>query len=241
MRDVERLSGAVADAGGLAVAGGGTVRTGQLLRVSGGLIAREDLRVLADAGLEALIDLRAGEDERRRLVRWARREEVEYLQLGIGAAGDEDVLRRIAIGGGGPRGMIALYRTVIDGYGRELARAVERIAAAERPVAFGCAAGKDRTGILAALVHSLLGVAEEDVVLAYTTMPPSPEALGARMQEEYDVPERFLRLPGARALLGTQAEVMAATLAYVGDAEDYLLQHGLPEDAPARLRERLVA
>jgi len=26
-----------------------------------------------------------------------------------------------------------------------------------------------------------------------------------------------------------------------GDAEDYLLQHGLPADAPARLRERLIA
>eukprot|EP00931_Biecheleriopsis_adriatica_P049845 TRINITY_DN28838_c0_g2_i1.p1 TRINITY_DN28838_c0_g2~~TRINITY_DN28838_c0_g2_i1.p1 ORF type:complete len:415 (-),score=81.75 TRINITY_DN28838_c0_g2_i1:45-1238(-) len=35
------------------------------------------------------------------------------------------------------------------------------------PVAFGCIAGKDRTGLLAALVHAALGVSEEDVIADY--------------------------------------------------------------------------
>lgn len=43
----------------------------------------------------------------------------------------------------------------------ELAQAVRHIAEADGPVVFGCWVGKDRTGVVAALVLSLLGVADE--------------------------------------------------------------------------------
>lgn len=35
------------------------------------------------------------------------------------------------------------------------------------PVAFGCSAGKDRTGLLACLVHGALGLSEEDIIADY--------------------------------------------------------------------------
>ena len=41
------------------------------------------------------------------------------------------------------------------------------LAALERPILIHCAAGKDRTGILAALTHRLLGVAEGDLMTDY--------------------------------------------------------------------------
>lgn len=47
----------------------------------------------------------------------------------------------------------------------ELRRALEVIAAEDSgPVVFHCASGKDRTGLLAALVLALLGVGEDDII-----------------------------------------------------------------------------
>lgn len=44
------------------------------------------------------------------------------------------------------------------------ARYFQALAAAQGPVLIHCAAGKDRTGILAALTHHMAGVSEEDIV-----------------------------------------------------------------------------
>jgi protein-tyrosine phosphatase len=51
----------------------------------------------------------------------------------------------------------------LDG-AEELRRALEVIACGDGPVVFHCASGKDRTGLLAALVLALVGVAEDDIV-----------------------------------------------------------------------------
>ena len=46
-------------------------------------------------------------------------------------------------------------------------RYFQALAAAEGPVLIHCAAGKDRTGILAALTHHLVGVHADDIVADY--------------------------------------------------------------------------
>ncbi|MEV0439544.1 tyrosine-protein phosphatase [Streptomyces spectabilis] len=61
------------------------------------------------------------------------------------------------------------YLEVAEDGVKELRRALELIAEdGSGPVVFHCASGKDRTGLLAALVLSLLGVAEADVVEDFT-------------------------------------------------------------------------
>lgn len=49
----------------------------------------------------------------------------------------------------------------------ELRTALEVIAAADGPLVFHCASGKDRTGLLAALVLALLGVPDEEIGRAH--------------------------------------------------------------------------
>src|SRR5437764_13605699 len=103
---------------------GGTIRRGQLLRVCGDLVAREDLRGLEAAGGRAYIDLRGPDEDRSRIARWACRARVEYVSIPIGVAGGRDLMRRILVGGGGAGQVLALYRTIVDAHGAELARAV---------------------------------------------------------------------------------------------------------------------
>jgi protein-tyrosine phosphatase len=66
-----------------------------------------------------------------------------------------------AIATPGPTDWQALYTRAFRRLRPELLGAVQLIAAAETPVAFGCWAGKDRTGMVAALVLSLLGVEDD--------------------------------------------------------------------------------
>ena len=232
----------VADAGGLPLERGALAQ-GRLLRVSGDLVALKDLRVLKDAGVRAYIDLRGPEEDTQRLSRWARRAGIEYVPIPIAVAGGRDLMRRVVLGGGNTAGMLALYRTIVDGYGDELARAVDAIASGT-PVAFGCAAGKDRTGVLAALVHDLLGVADEEIAHSYVASAPPLDAFTTALRDDYDVPPWLLRLPGARVMLGAEAPTILATLAHLrrehGSVEAYLLAHGLSPDSVARLRGALT-
>jgi protein-tyrosine phosphatase len=82
---------------------------------------------------------------------------------------------------------------------------------------FHCTAGKDRTGIVAALVLALLGVNEEDIVADYVLTQDVMPA----MIERY--PRRALRNgTGARfpsAVLRAEADTMRQTLAVL--AEDF--------------------
>jgi protein-tyrosine phosphatase len=223
---------------------GGSLRRGQLLRVSGDLVDRDDLRALEAAGVRTYIDLRGADEDRWRLSRWARRARVEYVSVPIGIAGGRDLLRRILYSGGGASQVLALYRAIVDQHGSELAQAVGVIAGGT-PVAFGCAAGKDRTGVLAALIQSALAVPDEDIAHSYVSSAPPVERFKAALQEQYDVPPWFLRLRGAQALLGAEEPAILATLAHVrstyGSAEDYLFEHGLERASVDRLREALAA
>jgi len=233
----------VADAGGLPVAGG-SVRTGHLMRVSGDLVALRDLRPLKASGVRRYIDLRGAEEDRERLSRWARRAGIEYRAIPIGVAGGRDLMRRIAFGAGGQAGMDRLYRAIVDLHGAELAEAVAVIADGT-PVAFGCAAGKDRTGVLAALVQSAVGVGDEEIARSYVSSAPPVDAFTAKLVEDYDMPPWLLRLPGARVLLGASPPTIVGMLDHVrrehGGVEEYLRAHGLADDVVPRLREALVA
>jgi protein-tyrosine phosphatase len=61
----------------------------------------------------------------------------------------------------------ALYFRSVQRLAPELAGALQAIAAAPGPAAFGCWVGKDRTGMVAALLLSVLGVEDELIAADY--------------------------------------------------------------------------
>ncbi|MFF2008348.1 tyrosine-protein phosphatase [Streptomyces sp. NPDC058195] len=77
----------------------------------------------------------------------------------------------------------------------EIRRALEVIAAEDSgPVVFHCASGKDRTGLIAALVLSLIGVSEDDIVTDFALTGRATERLLADWRAEH--PGQELRWPG---------------------------------------------
>lgn len=71
-------------------------------------------------------------------------------------------------------GAIYLRRIREKPFAKRLVDALEIIAERDsHPLVFHCSAGKDRTGVLAAMVRAAMGIVDEDVVEDYTLQPRS--------------------------------------------------------------------
>ena len=139
-----------------------------------------------------------------------------------------------------------IYRRFLE-TGRDAYRTLFGVfAESEGGVLFHCAAGKDRTGVAAALLLDLAGVRDEDIVGdysqsagllkdAFSDWKPTPEQQ-ARMGEINDE---------TRAkLLGSEPEYIQDTLGHIratwGSTEGYLADLGLTRDELAAVRSRMV-
>jgi protein-tyrosine phosphatase len=128
-------------------------------------------------------------------------------------------------------------------FGQRMVKALEVIAEAENhPMVFHCTVGKDRTGILAAVLLSVLGVPDEDIENDYCLTGPFIEALFEQltnetknMEEPFKLPDFFWRTePESIALL------MASFRKEYGSTSDYLKAHGAEPSLVNRLKASLL-
>jgi protein tyrosine/serine phosphatase len=126
---------------------------------------------------------------------------------------------------------------------QHIAKAVAAVSdASPGGVVIHCHAGKERTGIVAALLLSLAGVPDETVAEDWT----ASDAYLQPLYEEWLANEKD---PGVRTKRAegfvTQAEHILDVLAYVrrthGSLDDYLLAGGVTADQLGRVRRRLVS
>ncbi|MEV4575197.1 tyrosine-protein phosphatase [Nonomuraea jabiensis] len=154
------------DVGGYAAHDGRTVRWQRLYRADSLCwLAGDDLRIFRELRVRTVIDLRhASEIEKVGRVPDAEGQNYHHLPI----EGRRWDLAAYKEESGVARFFADRYLEVTeDGVGN-LRTALETIARADNaPVVIHCAAGKDRTGVLAALVLSLVGVGEDDIVADY--------------------------------------------------------------------------
>lgn len=129
------------------------------------------------------------------------------------------------------------------------ARYFRALAEAEGPVLIHCAAGKDRTGLLAALTHHLLGVHDDDRIADYLLTNTAVDLEGRAP----DIARRLSAWTGRPAdhgavvaFLGVEAAYLDAAWAAMAEAHgsvDGYLEQALGVDAALRERigERLAA
>jgi protein-tyrosine phosphatase len=128
----------------------------------------------------------------------------------------------------------------LDGV-EELGRALRVIAAEESaPLVMHCASGKDRTGLLAALVLSLLGVDEETIVEDFALTELATERLVADWRAAY--PDRTLKWPGYGRAPGEVMRLCLAELAAGhGSVRDYAIDRlGADDELITALREHYL-
>jgi protein tyrosine/serine phosphatase len=203
----------VRDLGGLPLEGGGETRFGVIVRADSirGLTGR-GWEALLDYGVASVIDLRGdrevAEDRPASLPIPVARVPIEPT--------DEWPSMRDA------------YLTQLSAAREQFGRAVELIAAAEDPVVVHCAGGRDRTGLLVALLLDAAGVSREaiaaDHALSDESWAPHNDAWFAEAPTEA---ERRRRIRIAEPAGQTMVEILAEIDAGHGGPARYLSAGGL--------------
>lgn len=153
------------DLGGYPLAGRGSerfTRWGSLYR--GDLpkqVTQADRQRLRELGITTVVDLRSKEEIERKPDPLAQEPGIRYLHCPL--VGDGRVPA--------PDEVPLSYMEMADGTG-QMAGALQAIAEAPQAVLFHCTAGKDRTGVVAALLLWLAGVSEEDILADYIVSGP---------------------------------------------------------------------
>ncbi|WP_432174517.1 tyrosine-protein phosphatase [Streptomyces sp. Tue6028] len=227
------------DLGGRTTADGRTVRPGRLFRADSlGKLEGDDWDRFLSLGIRTVIDLRyPWEIDAKGRV--PEHPSLAYHNLSIEHRPYDQAALTPSVDPG-PY-LAARYAEVAADGVAEIRATLELIATAdEGPVVFHCASGKDRTGLVAALVLSLLGVAEDAVVEDFTLTERATAALRADWRAAN--PDRSLTWPGyGRA----PAEVMTGFLAGLtsrhGSVEGYVRNAlGLDTAFVERLRAALL-
>lgn len=155
------------DLGGLPVARGGQIQPGLLFRSDTlqALTSSDAARLARQIGLRAVVDLRMADEvvqEGRGLLQL--HQEIHYTNAPMGMAPTQGVAPDEILD--------VLYRSCLAS--DSMVMAIEQIAShAGQPTLFHCAAGKDRTGLVAAMLLSLAGVGTEAIVADYLRSAPA--------------------------------------------------------------------
>ncbi len=159
----------IRELGGIEARDGRHVRRGLLYRGSAlGGLGQEERAAIDALGLRCVFDLRAASEAAEHpeyVPDGASYQRVAGMYEPSGAEMDfsPDAIARMQGVGGAEDIMRTLYLTMV----REnpaLHALVERLVAGDAPLYFHCSAGKDRTGIAAALILTILGVSDEAIV-----------------------------------------------------------------------------
>jgi len=195
-------------------------------------------KLVGDVGLSTIIDLRT-KREIQNEGRGPLEAETAVRHVHLPFIGELEV--RDEVPETVERDVLADYLHMLDTAGHLIAEAVHTIATSPGPVVFHCAAGKDRTGILAAVTELLVGVPREVVVgdyeLTNQVLAGVLERL-ARLDTYTNVktnpPSHFRCRP----------EVMDRFVGVLeerhGGAEGWARDHDLGDDTLASLRDALL-
>ena len=128
--------------------------------------------------------------------------------------------------------------------GAMIASAIEILAdPAAMPAVFHCAAGKDRTGVIAMLVLSVVGVDDDVIAADYALTEEGMVRIRAYFEAHPELYGNVMENP-APAYLASPAEVMHQVLARVrdehGSVENLLNAIGVTDATLARLRSAML-
>lgn len=219
--------------GGYPTLDGAATRWRSLLR-SDDLVqlTAEGVQALADYGVRTVVDLRwPAEVAVRPHPRALREHEVRYYRVSLLA---DDEMQWASLSGECTKEM---WKCAVLEHTRPQLKAVLEIiaGAADEPLLFHCVAGKDRTGVIAALLLALADVEPEAIAADYA-------ASTQRLTDSYL--QRYADLERAEILEALRCPEegvhnMLAYLAQYGGAAAYLGAIGLEDPSIARLRARL--
>jgi protein-tyrosine phosphatase len=239
------------DLGGYPTHAGRHVRWGAVFRSDSlAALSDADLRYLERIGLRLVCDFRGDAEVEEEPNRLAGRAPFQYWRQPLGDASVQpsEWRRRFESGDLGEidaSWLTRSYRGMIDGCAAEIGAVFRRLGREDGlPAVLHCTAGKDRTGVSAALLLLLLGVPREWVIEDYALT-------GHYTGDRIRAAERFFRERGVdpsrvAPLMGSEPATLAGALDHLesthGGVERWARERaGLAADELAALRDALLA
>jgi protein-tyrosine phosphatase len=231
----------VRDLGGYAAADGKVTRAGSLIR-------SDNLARLTAAGQQAvretstslIIDLRSPYELGLEANPFAQMSAANppYLNLPLL---DEADAEGIALVNAAPT-LTEMYEIMLDRFRSNIGEIMKAVATAPPgAVVFHCHSGKDRTGLITALLLKLAGVPEAAIAEDYALSDAYLSTLYSEMLNKKTNPEERARLA---AQLTSNPEVILGALSHLEEqyygVEPYLEVCGLNQETRQRLHERLL-
>ena len=205
-------------------------------------LSDEDVRILTDRlGVGLVIDLRAKVETEKGPAPWASQTAIEFANLPLlddwedyGVLDDE-----------GRRTLMARkYMGYLESASGNLVKALRLLAhrAGRDAVIVHCAVGKDRTGVVIALLLSLLGVRREAIVADYVATAANMEAMIERLSQDQRYRERMARNPVEvyRAEAHSMELFLESLDRRAGGAAGWAVAHGLDAETIGRLGAKLL-
>ena len=233
------------DIGGYTTRSGRTVHRGLLFRSDGqdALTHRDADRLMDDLHIGAVIDVRSTEELHRFGPSLLVGRDVPMFHIPI-VDGSQQFWAN------DDQKITSVYLSILDEAGARFAATLELLAELDVPTTIHGAAGKDRTGLVAALLLSVLGVGDRGIGSDYAK---SAQAMPA-MAERYDLESRRNpwrpadERPMHRALATEMQSAKAATITTAmmvlrvehGSVEKWLVHNGLDASVCPALRHRFL-
>lgn len=233
----------VRDLGGLTTIAGDRLRRGVVFRADGlHRLPADEIEQLAELGVRTVVDLRAPSEVTTAASIEADGVVVLHLPVlrevwGEDAFTDEETADPVSF-------LVARYLEMVDEGGKAIAAVFELLATDGcRPLAFHCSAGKDRTGVIAALVLASLGVSDDDIAEDYGISAAGMDKLIEwYLADRPEAATTMSRQPAA--LWSCPPEAMHVFLARIrdrwGSIQAYLSSIGVEEATVAAVRTALL-
>jgi len=239
------------DVGGYKTADGRRVRRGMVFR-SGALakLSETDLAYLSTIGFKLVCDLRGKDEIEAEPDRLPSDPAPEYIHMPLMM--EDDRRRRLRVLVLNPKAVPPMLpemyiNTMIDGNARLYGDILRRLAdPANLPTLIHCTAGKDRTGVAAALLLLALGVPDDVIAADYSLSNLYFETFFEYgKQIAHSLRWLGVRADDLRPLFMADPETIRAAIQHVrakyGSVEGYLrTAAGLDDDVIARLRATLL-
>jgi protein-tyrosine phosphatase len=239
------------DFGGQSLGGGRRVRSGKLFR-SGGLSAlmETDIEMLDRLGIRAVVDLRSVQERINHPSEW---KSGAAEQVNSKITDTKAMLSEIFSGDiNDPKvchdRFSTFYARIPELYADEFAQMFALIARGEVPVLVNCSAGKDRTGVAAALILTILGVSKEEIFADYMATEERLRNNPAFMQMlSGKIIKSYAALPPAaqNILMGVHPDHLAAVFAYIENEYRSVAHYlearlSISQDQQDQIRENLT-
>lgn len=185
-------------------------------------LSERDINLLREYNLRLVIDLRAPDQINLKSSALMDVSGIEYTKCSFKNGNRTPKYKK---------DVINIFKELLSDYGN-IAKIMRLIIRTDGAVLFHCTAGKDRTGVIIALLLSLAGVSKEDIVADYS------------MSYSYirpiirDIKKATSGLPEWYGV--TYPEIMEDVLEYIGNSFDYLLNCGLTEEEIVKLKKHLL-